>query len=489
MRKKLTIEEMHELAKKRNGKCISKKYINCYTKLKWKCEKGHIWGASPNKVKLGRWCHVCGGTTKLTIEVYKKLAIVQGGKCLSKKYTNSNAIMEWQCNKGHNWEATGHYIKSGYWCPYCNSGRKTIKDMQKLALGKGGKCLSKEYLGANTNLKWKCKEGYIWETKPAKIIGGSWCPHCYGNVKYTINNMQELAKSNGGKCLSKEYFNAYTKLKWQCNVGHIWYTIPTVIRNGSWCPSCSAGVSERICRKYFERIFNEKFPNSHPAWLRNSAGNIMELDGYCEKLNIAFEYNGEQHYQPYRVLQIKKSLNERKKDDKLKRKLCKSHNVTLIEIPFWIGYENMEKFITEQCKKNGVTVPKLNSKINYKLFNIYSPTPLEEVKRLAESRGGKCLSKIYINARMKLKFQCKEGHVWETTSDQIKNEGSWCPYCYGNVRLNIMDMHKLAKLKRGKCLSKKYFNNRTKLKWQCNEGHVWETTPYRIQIGRWCRIC
>ncbi len=32
----------------------------------------------------------------------------------------------------------------------------------------------------------------------------------------TINDMHELAKSKKGKCLSKIYLNAHSKLKWQC---------------------------------------------------------------------------------------------------------------------------------------------------------------------------------------------------------------------------------------------------------------------------------
>ena len=50
---------------------------------------------------------------------------------------------------------------------------------------------------------------------------------------------------------------------------------------------------------------------------------------------------------------------------------------------------------------------------------------------LAKSRGGSCLSEIYTNARTKLLWECQIGHRWETTPDTILR-GSWCPYCSRN---------------------------------------------------------
>ena len=108
--------------------------------------------------------------------------------------------------------------------------------------------------------------------------------------------------------------------------------------------------------------------------------------------------------------------------------------------------------------------------------------------KLAEKKGGKCLSIEYVNTRTKLKWQCKEGHVWEAKPKKIKR-GTWCPICARNVRLTIEKMHKLAEKKGGKCLSTEYVNTRTKLKWQCKEGHVWEARPDNIKRGTWCPIC
>jgi len=59
-KRRLTIEEMQGIAKKRGGKCVSKRYKDAKTKLKWECKCGNVWDATPQKIKQGRWCPVCG---------------------------------------------------------------------------------------------------------------------------------------------------------------------------------------------------------------------------------------------------------------------------------------------------------------------------------------------------------------------------------------------------------------------------------------------
>jgi len=60
-----------------------------------------------------------------------------------------------------------------------------------------------------------------------------------------LRKFQEIATSKGGKCLSTEYINNYTKLTFECKNGHIWNASPTSIsNNGSWCGQCNGGVKK-----------------------------------------------------------------------------------------------------------------------------------------------------------------------------------------------------------------------------------------------------
>jgi len=56
---------------------------------------------------------------------------------------------------------------------------------------------------------------------------------------YTIRDMQELALSRGGQCLSADFVDIKTKLKWKCAFGHEWEATPRLLKAGHWCPECA----------------------------------------------------------------------------------------------------------------------------------------------------------------------------------------------------------------------------------------------------------
>ncbi len=178
MSKKLAIQEMQDLAKSHKGKCLSNKYLNARTKLKWQCEKKHIWSAVPESIKSGTWCPDCGGRKILTIKEMREIANKRNGKCLSDRYINARTKLEWQCSKGHAWKTTPDGIKRGGWCPECAGKRKTIQDVQKLAISKGGKCLSEKYNGDKFHLIFECKNKHRWKCTPSNLKKGRWCPYC-----------------------------------------------------------------------------------------------------------------------------------------------------------------------------------------------------------------------------------------------------------------------------------------------------------------------
>lgn len=56
-------------------------------------------------------------------------------------------------------------------------GISRLKELQNIAIERGGYCLSKTYLGSQFKLKWVCKYNHHWWTTPNSIKSGTWCPH------------------------------------------------------------------------------------------------------------------------------------------------------------------------------------------------------------------------------------------------------------------------------------------------------------------------
>ena len=279
--KRLSIEEMDKIAESRGGKCLSGNYVDAHTKLIWSCSKGHHWEAKPNNIQQGSWCPECHGKKKLTIQDMHHIAKNRGGKCLSSNYVNVSTKLLWECSEGHQWKAAPNNIQQGKWCAQWSGRMKlSIDEMRQIAKEKGGKCLSKKYENSQTKLLWECSKGHRWKAIPNSIKRYSWCPKCSGLEKLSIERMQKVANERGGKCLSKKYQNARTKLLWECSEGHQWKATYDKIGQGRWCPECSAWMGERICREFFKQLFRNDFPKSYPKWLRNKDGNQLELDGY-----------------------------------------------------------------------------------------------------------------------------------------------------------------------------------------------------------------
>jgi len=131
------------------------------------------------------------------------------------------------------------------------SRKDTIESMQLIAKGKGGKCLSIEYVDQRTPLQWRCAEGHIWSAKPSDVKGnkakpGTWCKVCgiRGAAQkrmHSVERMQQLAAGHCGAFASAEYLGSYKKHQWRCHAfpNHPEFAmIPNAVQQGQWCPKC-----------------------------------------------------------------------------------------------------------------------------------------------------------------------------------------------------------------------------------------------------------
>jgi hypothetical protein len=126
----------------------------------------------------------------------------------------------------------------------------------------------------------------------------------------------------------------------------------------------------------------------------------------------------------------------------------------------------------------------------------YVPDPgLDELRQIARSRGGECLSRVFRGVMEKHEFRCARGHAWLAIAANVKAR-TWCPKCKPEtIARATRDPNGLARMKEvavqrgGVFLSDAYTSVNDRYRWRCAKGHEWETTPSDVLKGTWCPKC
>lgn len=330
--KKLTIDTAIQLALQHGGRCLSTKYINCFAPLEWQCIELHIWFARLHDVRNGgTWCPQCAHTAKLTIEDAHRVAVERGGECLSDTYVNSKTHLKWRCKYNHEWAASLNKIKNcGQWCPDCGGTSKLNIDIaHNIASERGGFCLSTEYINCESLLQWRCVYGHYWMANLTNVKNKhSWCPECAGHTKWTIEELNQIAATHGGKLNSIEYINSQSHLEWECEYGHLWLAIANSIVQGSWCPMCCASRGERTIAEWLKSNnieFKPQFQILGPYY----------YDFYIPSTQWIIEFDGLQHFQYVPFFHDKVPLERRQEIDREKTMMAYINGHPLLRIHYY----------------------------------------------------------------------------------------------------------------------------------------------------------
>jgi hypothetical protein len=297
-----------------------------------------------------------------------------GISCLATGWDTWKSSYPFSCRFGHQFTRSASLvILHGVSCPECRNADRLAR-LKQAAEIKCGHCLETTWQGADVPHRFQCARGHIWKARPRRIMNdGSWCRRCaqqdHGSKLLRhdgIERLQECANQKGGQLLDTVYAGLNARYRFSCANGHHWQAAGGEIMRGSWCRAC-VNASKRI---------------------------------------------------QYRL------------EDGLAR-----------------------------------------------------------LKAAAHAKQGICLSVEYVMARAHYRFRCQKGHEWETTGCRIFR-GAWCPSCaHDRNRLSIDQMRQLAEQRGGRCLSEHYKNVATKLRWECHLGHQWHAVPSTVLQGHWCAAC
>lgn len=277
-----------------------------------------------------------------------------------------------------------------------------------------------EYVHQTVKARFQCSQGHIWTARPNNVLSGKGCPTC---GKISAANKIRLAAdtvcdrlADKGIIMLSEYVNSQTKTLFKCNEGHTWKTTPNSVMGGRGCPHC----------------YGKNLP------LTKDIVNARIAD---RGITLLGDYMG-------------------------------AHASTLF---------HCREGHTWQARPNNILQGK-----NCPHCDGQFPLSKEIVNERIADRGLVMLGE-YTNSVTKTFFQCSEGHTWEAPPGNVM-AGTGCAICAGNIPLTTEIVNdRIAD--RGLVLLDEYINNSTNRRFQCSEGHVWETAPAGVLSGTGCPTC
>jgi len=91
-------------------------YIDSKTPILHECIAGHIWKVIPNSILYGQGCPECAGNKKKDTKSYQAQTLYQ----VLEPYINSVTPISHKCDKDHIWKASPNNILRGRGCPSCS---------------------------------------------------------------------------------------------------------------------------------------------------------------------------------------------------------------------------------------------------------------------------------------------------------------------------------------------------------------------------------
>jgi hypothetical protein len=236
---------------------------------------------------------------------------------------------------------------------------------------------------ANTKIWWRCENGHTWKTTPnIRVFQGTGCPFCPRKVVLAPADRNlalvnpSLAsewhpEKNGELRPADTWPSSNQKVWWQCSKGHEWQTTVASRAAGTGCPYCYGRYATK------ENNLESKYPELLTEWDREKNTDVSPSD-----------------FTPH----VSKKVWWR----------CTK------------GHSWQATIYNRTKNKSGCPVCAQNANRKH---------TIEDIQTIANKRGGICLSEKFTSSRLKLKFCCKEGHIWETRADAILYTNKWCPTC------------------------------------------------------------
>lgn len=412
----------------------------------------------------------------------KKIVEARGWTLCTQVYGGYKSKLDLLCPNGHPVSRLASGVKNK--CLDCPSeaSLKAAAKFYQIISEKGGTSLE-EYIDAHTKVKVKCKFGHIWPVTPNGIISsGSWCPVCSENSPEAAAEKYYTTIAEKGGTALEEYIDCETHRKIKCRLGHIWSPRPAnVTSQGTWCPICMQCSQEDAARRFGQLVVDkggtlleEYIDNSTPRKIQCDEGHIWN--------GTPYNMMGRGDWCPVCSEKCPKAA-EAKFRAIVAEKGGKVHG----------QYVNAKTPIRTECDKGHIWLPYSSGISSGK----WCPVCVENCPKAAAAKFYRIISEKkgvalepYINNHTRRKIQCEFKHTWSPLPTNITSVGSWCPVCVDHSPEAAKDKFLQAIKIRNGTLLEEYIDTNTKVRVQCEEGHIWPVRPHSVTSSKsWCPVC
>jgi len=383
-----------------------------------------------------------------------------------------------------------------------------LNTMREIAEKNGGKLLSTEWKGVTEKYEFSFASGVKFK-RLYKSVLLKWPndERAFVQRKKKMSSCEKLeevrqfALKNGHTLISKEWLGRDKLLQIKLSNGDIIDITPRKILNGYFYSKKNQGlVTEPIFKQAFEHLFDAPFIKTNKVLIIESNGKkrYLELDGYCAKLKIAFEYQGhpshwDKNHSQYEITH---------KRDNYKKQLCSELEIILIQIPVIKETKNKWKpknimsilipLLAKSFKEHKIDLPILNLnnfKIDFSTIN-HSKEMLSKLNKICKQNNGKLLSSEWKGVETKLNFQFHDGTIFKTTPKKIfeigwpKDIRKFLIYSEGHKKSKkqlLNELEKIAKKHNLKLISKIWIGNQKKYQFEMFNGEIIEKTAQSIK--------
>ena len=372
-------------------------------------------------------------------------------------------------------------------------------------------------LGSNKKVWWECNKGHEWQATIKNRNKGNGCPYCSSRfVLIGYNDLQtanpSLAKEwnfekNNGLTPTDVLPNSNKKVWWRCNKGHEWQATINNRNKGVSCPICN---SER--KTSFPEYAIEYYLTKYGLDVIHSyKEHGYELDIYIPSRKTAIEYDGYLWHKNKTKKDLEKNLKCQKDGIILYR--IREGLPPLNDSSIDYVVQKGQRDLSQMLQKVLFDITKIYVDVNLErdivaIENLREHTEKECSLMLSNpeltkewdyiKNGNLRPEYVATNSGKKVWWKCSKGHEWQATIDS-RNNGRGCPYCSGNkVLTGYNDLQTLNPVlakewnyEKNNGLTPKEVlpNSGKRVWWKCQRGHEWQATIDNRNKGKGCPYC